>query len=100
MVSEINWSYRAEISFEEALTYVAEKFSEKDARRFYDLTMQKLHRMQSNPRLGRKVGKQINFRKTIINKRITLYFQYKPRKKEIELLLFWNTLQNPKRLRF
>lgn len=54
----------------------------------------------SNPRLGRKTGKRTNFRKTTINKRVVLYYQYKPRKKEIELLVFWNTQQDPDKLIF
>jgi len=99
MVPEINWSKGAESTFDDALKYLEHNFSDKEVRKFAGKVQQRLNTIQSNPRFGRKISMQLNFRKTIINKRVALYCQYKPRKKEMELLVFWNTLQNPKRLK-
>ena len=33
------------------------------------------------------------------DQRVSLIYRYKPLKKEIDLLLIWNTYQNPKKLR-
>ena len=40
-----------------------------------------------------------NTYKTIINKRIILYYYYRPLEKAIVLITFWNTQQNPKNLK-
>jgi hypothetical protein len=38
--------------------------------------------------------------RTVIHKRIILFYQYKPIKKELRLLAFWNTRQDPNLIRF
>ncbi len=99
MVREIRWSSIALVTFEEAVLYLERDFSELVSRKFADRVKQKMVLLMVYPRLGQKVGNKPNVYKTVINKRIVLYYQYKPRKGEILLLSFWNTLQNPQNLR-
>ena len=99
MVQKISWLPEAEITFGEALTYLEENFTEKEMRKFAERIQQKLLVIQTNPRLGTKGSKKANVYKTVIHKKILLFYQYKPIKKEIVLLTFWNTLQNPQKLR-
>ena len=96
MVRKIELSAMADETLWELISYLKYNFSETEARKFADRIDQKLLVIKSNPRIGRKVSKP-NTYKTVINKRIVLYYQYKPLKKEILLIAFWNTLQNPKR---
>lgn len=99
MVQKIIWSDDAIETFGEADKYLLDNFSQNDLDRFKDKIEHKLLVLKSNPRLGKKATKRRNTYVTVINKRVVLYYQYKPIKKEIILLTFWNTLQNPKRLK-
>ena len=100
MVQKIIWSSSAQITFEEAINYLGEYFSEKEVQKFADRVLQKLLLIQSAPGLGTKGARKPNVYKTVIHKRILLYYQYKPVKKEVFLLVFWNTLQNPSKVKY
>lgn len=100
MVQKIIWSDDALITFGEAVKYLLDDFSQIQLYKFEAKIERKLLILKSNPRLGRKVGKRPNTYKTVVNKRVALYYQYRPIEKVIILLSFWNTLQNPKKLKF
>lgn len=99
MVQKVTWLIGAQVTFNDALNYIEENFTEKEVQKFSERIHQKLNILKSHPRLGVKSGKKKNVYKTVINKRILLIYQYKPLKNEIVLLAFWNTLQNPKKLK-
>ena len=99
MVQEIIWLPEAEATFLAAISYLLENFTEKEVAKFSERVRQKLLVIDANPRLGTKGGKKANVYKTVIHKRIILFYQHKPIKKEIVLLMFWNTLQNPRKLK-
>ncbi len=44
-------------------------------------------------------SKHPNVRFTLVHKRVALIYRCKPLKKEIELLRFWNTYENPRKLK-
>ena len=100
MVQKVILSAKARKTFNDAIDYLTQKFSEKEILKFTDKIDETLSIIITDPRLARKVDGRPNVYKIVINKRIVLYYQYKPLKKEILLLTFWNTLQNPKRLKF
>ena len=100
MVQKINWSSAAQITLEETLNYLENNFAEKDAQKVADRVQQKLLLLQYYPRLGTRRTKKPYAYKTVIHKRIVLFYQYKPLKNEILLLAFWNTQQNPKKHKF
>ena len=99
MVQEIIWLPEAERTFLSVVSYLLENFTEKEVAKFSERVRQKLLVIESNPRLGTKGSKKANVFKTVVHKKIILFYQYKPIKKEIVLLMFWNTLQNPGRLK-
>jgi len=99
MVQKVIWSDDALSTFANELQYLEVNFSQVEIQKFVDKTSRKLLIIKSNPRLGSKVNRRPNTYKTVVNKRIVLYYHYKPRKEEIFLLRFWNTLQNPKKLK-
>ena len=86
MVQEVIWSDEALLALGDALQYLEENFSKIETKKFTDRIKRKVILLKSNPRLGRKVSKKPNTYKTVINKRIVLYYLYKPIKKEIHLL--------------
>jgi plasmid stabilization system protein ParE len=99
MVQKITWSAAAQVTLDEALGYLSETFSDKEVQKFADRVQQKLLLLQYYPRLGTKRTRRPNVYKTVIHKRIILLYQHKPLKKEILLLVFWNTHQSPDRLK-
>lgn len=58
--------------------------------KFYGLKALKRYPEMCRPSLKRK-----NVRICILNKHTQLVDHYKPRKRQIEILLFWNFKQNP-----
>jgi plasmid stabilization system protein ParE len=77
MDCKINWTNRAWLTYEANIDYLSK-----------------------NPRIGRRRDtKYPNIRSTLVHKRILLVYKHKPLKNEIDLLVFWNTYQNPKKLK-
>jgi hypothetical protein len=65
----------------------------------YSITLQKkLEIISRHPHIGSPRSKKDHkIRFTILNKRVMLIYKIKSRKNQIELLLFWNTWQHPKK---
>ena len=99
MVQKITWLPEAQATFLSAMAYLEENFTEKEVRKFTERIAQKLLIIKLNPRLGRRGSKKANVYKTVVHKKVMLFYQYKPVKKEIVLLMFWNTLQDPQNLK-
>ena len=100
MVPEVIWLKGARITFDNEITYLSMNFDDWVVLRFIDIVFKKIDLLKMDPRIGKPSTKKANFYKTVVNERIVLIYKFKPRKKEIELIVFWNTLQNPKRLKF
>jgi len=95
MVQEVIWPPEAIASFSDIVSYLRETFSEKEVDKFADRVDAKLERIKFHPRLGSIKNKKSNVRKTVIHKKVILIYKYKPLRKEIYLLRFWSTLQDP-----
>jgi plasmid stabilization system protein ParE len=99
MVPEIVWSEDALLGLDKEIIYLEQNFTNTEIQKFTTRIAQKLLLIQSNPRLGRKVGYKQNVYQTTINKRIVLFYFHRPLKKEIHILAIWNTLEYPKKLK-
>jgi len=60
----------------------------------------KLHILQQQPRAGKLINKKFKIHRTLVHPKVSMAYQYKPRKREIVILLFWNHLQDGRRLSF
>ena len=100
MVQEIIWSPEAIAAFSDIIAYLRETWSEKEVEQFADRVDEKLDVLKSHPELGGIKNKKLNIRKTVIHKKVILIYKYKPSKKEIHLLRFWNTLQDPRKNKY
>ncbi len=94
MVHKITWSPEALKSFLQIIGYLQATWTEKEANQFADRVDEKLAVLQTNPRLGSIKNKKLNIHKTVIRKEVILIYRYRPRKKEVVLLRFWNTVQS------
>ncbi len=100
MVDKIIWSPRALATFDVAINYLSEEFADKEVEKFILRVYAKLALLQKQPFIGAVAGKKRNYFKTLVHKKVTLVYHYKPVKKEIELVTFWNNLQDPKSLKY
>lgn len=100
MVKEVVWTNKASDSYWKVIEYLEKEFGNKVVSDFVTAVHDKVELISSNPLLFRKSDSQKNIFITVIHKRLTLTYRYRPRKKRIELLVFWGTRQNPSRLRY
>ncbi|HYK46414.1 MAG TPA: type II toxin-antitoxin system RelE/ParE family toxin [Parafilimonas sp.] len=87
-------------SYIKNVDYLKQNWTGKEVDKFIDLVEKKIHNLSNHPRLGVSRNKKYpNIRLTLIHKRVALIYRHKPAMNEIELLVFWNTSQNPRKLK-
>ena len=100
MVYEVTWTDKAIDSYARNMLYLEKAWSQKEIQAFITALERKLDAISHHPRIGNPRNKKdLNIRFTILNKRVMLIYKIKSRKKQIELLLFWNTWQHPKKIK-
>lgn len=98
MVCKIIWLPRAIQTYIDNIQYLQANWTEKEIERFKILVEKKIENISQHPKLGSARSKSTpHIRFTLIHKRVALIYNYKPSKNEIELMVFWNTAQNPKK---
>ena len=100
MVRKIIWLPEAIRTYLGIIDYLQSEWTEQEIAKFAELVRRKLATLEMQPRIGRRAGKKRNVFRTVVHKKVTLVYRYKPVKKEIELVTFWNNLQDPGRLKF
>ena len=99
MACKINWTLRAWKTYEDNIKYLEQEWTEKEIISFVTLVDKKLFNLANHPQIGNSRNKKYpNVRHTLVHKRISLIYKYKPLKNEIDLLVFWNTWKNPRKL--
>lgn len=99
MVPEIIWSPLAVRTYGENIKYLEKEWTEKEVENFINATAKKLKLLKQLPGTGYSSNQNRSLRKTLIGKRIILIYRYRPRKIVIELVRFFNTWQNPEKLK-
>jgi plasmid stabilization system protein ParE len=100
MVYKIVWTLKALQTYAGIMEYLEKKWTTKEVKNFALTIEKKLLVLTNQPNIGSpKNKKQHNIRHTVLHKRVILIYRINTRKKEIELLRFWNTYQNPARLK-
>ena len=100
MDCKINWTNRAWQTFKENIDYLQAAWTAKEVSKFVLLVDKRLANLSKNPEIGSPRNKKHNnIRFTTVHKRILLVYKYKPLKNKIDLLVFWNTYQNPRKLK-
>lgn len=100
MVCKVSWTPKALDTYISNIEYLEKRWTEREIKNFISAVEKKIKALSGQPEIGSpRNKKQQNIRNTVIHQRVTLIYRYKPLKKEIELLRFWNTYQNPKKLK-
>ena len=97
---EISWTPTARKNYLNVLDYLDKTWTEREVQNFINKVDNLLDQIKQNPRMFEESKKKKNVRKGLISKHNTLYYRVKPRKKELQLLMFWDNRQDPKKLKF
>ena len=95
----VNWTSRAEYTFDQNIQYLDEEWSNSVLNQFPDKVEAALEKISDNPFLYPLDKPSKNIRRCIINGRIILYYRIIDDENP-DLLLFCNTHQNPEKLQF
>ena len=100
MVCKVVWTPKALESYVTIMEYLEAAWTEKEVKSFAALVEKRLELLSTQPEIGTPRSKKSpNLRHTVLHKRVSLIYRIQPQKKQVELLLFWNTRQNPSRLK-
>ena len=100
MDCKINWTKRAWDTYQSNIQFLQNVWTEKEVSNFVLSVDRWLTGLQKQPKCGTPRNKENpNIRFSVVHKRIILVYKYKPAKKEIDLLVFWNTSRNPQKLK-
>ena len=100
MVFKISWTPKALQTYVDNMQYLQTAWTEKEVNNFAITVEKKLALLSKQPGIGTPRNKrQQNIRYTLLHKRVSLIYRINKVKGEIELLRFWNTYQNPGKLR-
>lgn len=98
MNRRLNWTSESEKTFNQNLEYLAKEWDNVVLNEFLDRVEAVLEKIKSNPRLYPKHKAESSIYKCVIHERIVLYYKIVD-EEVIDLLTFWNTYQNPDRLK-
>jgi plasmid stabilization system protein ParE len=100
MVYKISWTLKAVDTYISILDHLETEWTRKEVDQFILAVEKRLLVLTKFPRSGAPRNKRNrNIRFLVIHKRISLIYRINERKKNIELLVFWNSHQNPKELK-
>lgn len=100
MLYKTLWTNRAIKTAQNIINYLREEWTEKEVDNFLNEVDGLIATIESNPKLFRASSKRANIHLALINRKTFLIYQVHTQKKQIALLLFWNTKQNPKKLKY
>jgi len=100
MVNQIEWSVKAQDTFDGIIAYLESEWTPREVANFINRVSEKLELLRVFPKIGVPNSKKKNSYRTLIHKKVSLVYHYKPIRKEIVLITFWNNLQDPKRLKY
>ena len=94
------WTNRAIKTIDDVINYLRDEWTEKEVDNFLDKVDDVIATIEINPKLFRASAKRPNVHLAIIKRRTLLVYQIRPLKKQVVLLLFWNSKKNPKKMKY
>ena len=99
-ITSIKWTDNAKFNFNNIILYLQNKWTEREITKFISRTHQVLETLKRYPEMCRPSQKRKNVRIAILDKHTQMIYHFKPRKKQLEILLFWNFKQNPDKFKY
>lgn len=94
----INWTSESKKTFNQNLEYLSKEWNNVVMNGFLDRVEEVLGKIKSNPKLYPLHRPSENIHKCVIHERIILYDKVVD-EEVIDLLTFWNTYQDPNKLK-
>ncbi len=91
------WTSLAKKSYNQNIEFLLELWNLKIAQDFILEVETTMHLIKTNPNCFEKWNLNSAFRKGFVHENVSFYYKVHP--KEIVVYLFWNNLQNPKKLK-
>ena len=92
---KISWTPTARKTYFEVLDHLDRNWTIKEVENFINEVEHLLEQIKSNPEMFQASRKKKNVRKGLITKHNTLYYRIKPKKRELELIIFWDNRKDP-----
>jgi plasmid stabilization system protein ParE len=99
MSYSIIWSPRSYKTFENRVDYLRKNWTEREITNFKNRVKEYLELLKEDPLIGKRTGKRKDLHTGLIIKEVSLIYRVKAIKKEIELVIFLDNRQNPKKIR-
>ena len=96
---KVVWTARAKGSFSREADFIYKKWDKKVVERFFNRTVELIDAIRYNPLLFEAYKNDINIRRGWIHENVTMFYRIKKEAKSIEILLFWNSLRDPRKLK-
>jgi plasmid stabilization system protein ParE len=100
VIEDILWTSTAKVTFNNIVEYLRKEWTEKEVENFVTTTCELISNIRRFPEMCRPSLKRKNVRIGIVDKHTKLVYHYKPRKKQLEILLFWGFKQNPAKFKY
>ncbi len=95
---EVRWTPRARRTYFKVLDHLEKAWTEKEILNFINEVDTLLEQIKQNPEMFEESRKKRYVRKGFVTKHNTLFYRIRPRKKELQLLLFWDNRDDPRKL--
>jgi plasmid stabilization system protein ParE len=99
MVYKVVWTPEALQTYLQIISYLEQEWTEREIKNFASGVEDKIGLLKKLPGIGSPFDKKRKLRKTLVHKQVQLYYRVRPQKRQVELVSFWNTYQNPNKLR-
>jgi plasmid stabilization system protein ParE len=96
----LKWLPRSIKSYRRILCYLTKEWGQKVLNDFIDNTDRNLLHLSRGIVTGMSSDKANGIHRVLITKHNYLIYRVRPRKKEIELLAFWDTRQDPNKKKY
>jgi plasmid stabilization system protein ParE len=100
VVEETLWTERAKVTFNKIIEWLRQEWTEREVDKLISRTEETLVKLKRYPEMCRPSTKRRNVRICILDKHTQLIYHYKPRKKQIVVLLFWGMKQDKTNFKF
>jgi len=96
----VNWTHQAVKSFNKNIEWLEKHWTIKEIENFINDTEIIIKKIAQNPAIFAQSEKKKTIRKGSINKIVSIFYRIHPKKKSIDILLFWDNRQNPDNLKY
>ncbi len=93
------WTPQAVQSFEENIDWLEQHLTNREVENFINDTDEIIERIKQNPYLFTASEKENTIRKGMVNSIVSVFYRVRHAESEIDILLFWDGRQNPKKLK-